>query len=136
MRIDREKPLFLKFDMQESRRKYGGSCFIELQFCKLPSGTKIKQILEGSDHWKDDSLYVYDDQQGDFYIKYKDVIGYGIHPNMSEGYFDTWGVTYYGPNQIGDIKERLKEHKPEEYEVLLEWLIEAEKYNGFYVLGV
>lgn len=55
---------------------------------------------------------------------------------MSEGYFDTWGVTYYGPNRIGDIKERLKVHKPEEYEVLIDWLEEAEKYNGFYVFGV
>ncbi len=136
MRIDRGKTLFLKFDTQESRRKYGGSCFIELQFCRRPAGTKIKQILEGYAHWKDDSLYVYDDKQSEFYIKYKDVIGLGIHPNMSEGYFDTWGVTYYGSNRIGDIKERLKEHKPGEHEVLLEWLEEAEKYNGFYVFGV
>jgi hypothetical protein len=121
MRINREKALFLKFDTQENRRKYGGSCFIELQFCKLPSGTKIKHILESLDHWKDDSLYVYDDKQSEFYIKYKDVIGFGIHPNMSEGYFDTWGVTYYGLNRIRDIKERLKEHKPEENEVLLSY---------------
>ena len=107
-----------------------------MQFCRLPSGTKIKQILESSNHWKDDSLYVYDDKQSEFYIKYKHVIGFGIHPNMSEGYFDTWGVTYYGPNRIGDIKERIMENKPEEYEILLEWLEEAENYNGFYIFGV
>ena len=128
--------MFLRFDSQEDRRKYGGSCFIELQFCKLPFGTRINRIINEYNHWQNDSLYVYDVEQESFYLIYKDIIGFGIHPNMSEGYFDTWGVTYYGPNRIGDIKERLKVHKPEEYEVLIDWLEEAEKYNGFYVFGV
>ena len=128
--------MFLKFESQEKRKKYGGSCFIEIQFCKLPSGTNINRIINGYDHWQNDSLYVYDDKQGEFYDKYKDIIGSGIHHNMSEGYFDTWGVTYYGPEKIEDIESRLKEDKPEGYELLLSWFEEAKQYNGFYILGV
>ena len=128
--------MFLKFQTQDQRRKYGGSCFIELQFCKLPSGTKIDRIFNGYDYWQNESLYVYDNEQGAFYQKYKDIIGSGIHQNMSEGYFDTWGVTYFDPDKIEDIESRLKEHKPEEYEILLSWFEEAKQYNGFYILGV
>ena len=128
--------MFLKFDSQEDRRKYGGSCFIEIQFCKLPSGKKIESIIKGYDHWQNDSLYIYDTDHSAFYLIYKDIIGYGIHPNMSEGYFDTWGVTYYDFNMIEAIEERLKEYKPEEYEILFKWLEEAKQYNGFFILGV
>ena len=132
----KDKNLFLKFDSQEKRKSYGGSCFIELQFCKLPPRTKIKQIMKGFKYWEDDSLYIYEIRQEDVYLIYKDIIGYGLHMDFSEGYFDTWGVTYYEPGRIENIKERLMEQKPEESEILLEWLEKAEKYNGFYVLGV
>ena len=37
--------LFLTFHSQEERREYGGSAFIEMQFCKLPAGTGIKDIV-------------------------------------------------------------------------------------------
>ena len=43
--------MFLRFDSQEDRRKYGGSCFIELQFCKLPFGTRINRIINEYNHW-------------------------------------------------------------------------------------
>ena len=34
------------------------------------------------------------------------------------------------------LTEIIKEHKPEEYEILLSWFEEAKQYNGFYILGV
>lgn len=37
--------LFHTFNSQEDRRKYGGSAFIEMQFCVLPAGTGIKNIV-------------------------------------------------------------------------------------------
>ncbi len=37
--------LFHTFNSQEERRAFGGSMFIELQFCKLPVGTKDKKII-------------------------------------------------------------------------------------------
>ena len=124
------------FLTQEERKKHGGSCFIELQFCKLPADTEFDQIRRGSGHWQDDSLYVFDTEQSSFYSQYKDILGYGLHNNKAEGYFDTWGITYYAPGQIEAIQERLNEYKPEDHEVLMKWLEEAKQYNGFYVLGV
>ena len=52
--------LFLKFSSQDERRAYGGSAFIELQFCKLPPATPIKKIIavDSIENWKNDSLYV------------------------------------------------------------------------------
>ena len=34
--------LFHTFSSQEERRKYGGSAFIEIQYCKLPIRTRKK----------------------------------------------------------------------------------------------
>lgn len=62
--------MFLKFQSQDQRRKYGGSCFIELQFCKLPSATKLDRIFNGYDHWQNESLYVYDNECSETVLKY------------------------------------------------------------------
>ena len=35
--------MFCTFTSQEERRRVGGSCFIEFQFCKLPIDTKINK---------------------------------------------------------------------------------------------
>lgn len=126
--------MFKRFDSQEERRKAGGTCFIELQFCLLPSGTPLKRIVSGNDHWRDDSLYV--DGMGPFFSTYKDIFGEGVHQNMTTGLLDTWGITYYAPGRIGDIQERASSIRPEGYEVLVAWLEEAKEYNGFYILGV
>ena len=39
--------LFKIFNSQEERKKYGGSAFIEIQFCRLPMGTNVKDIVAG-----------------------------------------------------------------------------------------
>ena len=126
--------MILRFTSQDDRRKYGGSCFIEIQFCFLPAGTSSKTILNDHAYWRDDSLYVHGDSP--FYSEYKDVFGNGVHPNMSEGLFDPAGITYYRADQIDGIVSRALQSKPEDYELLVVWLEEAKKYNGFYVLGV
>ena len=55
--------LFLVFNSQEERREYGGSAFIEMQFCRLPAGTKIKDIVavRSINNWQNDSLYINDE---------------------------------------------------------------------------
>ena len=55
-----DKMLFHTFNSQEERRAFGGSMFIELQFCKLPVGTKNKKIISVDSivNWQNDSLYV------------------------------------------------------------------------------
>lgn len=126
--------MFLRFESQDDRREYGGSCFIELQFCKLPVEASIEQIMDGNEYWRDDSLYVYGDMP--FYSTYKEVFGYGIHQDKSEGYLDNWGITYYRVEQIDEIIDWAKSIQPPEYEKLVEWLEEAKEYNGFYILGM
>ena len=50
--------LFHIFNSQEERRAFGGSGFIEIQYCRHPMDTKPKRILNNVTHWSDDSLYV------------------------------------------------------------------------------
>lgn len=112
--------MFLKFESQDERREYGGSCFVEFQFCMMPEGTQQDRIFHSIDHWRDDSLYVHGDSP--LFSIYKEILGTGIHPNMTEGYFDYYGVTYYAPDKIEPIIGRLLSAKPEGYDVLNKWL--------------
>ena len=126
--------MFLKFRSQEERRQYGGSCFFELQFCRSAADQSLEDILHQSSYWEDDSLYVHGDKP--LYSVYGSIFGKGVHPDMTEGYLDSWGITYYKSDLIDVIIERAAQSKPEGYEVLIEWLDEARNYNGFYILGV
>lgn len=126
--------MIMKFMSQEERKEYGGTCFIELQLCMLPKGTSVNKILRSHDYWRDDSLHVHGDSP--FYSTYKDIFGAGIHPNMSEGYFDDHGVTYYASDKIDSIIANALNTKPEGYTTLVEWLEEAKEHNGFYILGL
>ena len=126
--------MFKKFQSHEERRKCGGSCFIELQFCTLPESECLEVILNHYDNWKNDSLYVHGDEP--LYTVYGPIFGNGLHPNMTESYFDTWGITYYKPSLIEEIIERALQSKPVEYELLVDWLNKAKNYNGFYIRGV
>ena len=134
--------MFLKFDSQDDRRKYGGSCFVELQFCKLPRESSLKEILGGIEYWRDDSLYVHGDSP--IYQEYKDIFGFGIldngvedgEENVEEGLFNYYGVTYYKPELIDEIIERARDARPDGYATLIAWLEEAKQYNGFYISGL
>lgn len=126
--------MFLRFHSQDERKEYGDTCFIEIQSCSLPTKSSIKQIMGKIEFWRDDSLYVYGDSP--FYQTYKNVFGYGIHHDMSEGYFDYYGITYYRADQIDEIKARALDLKPDGYVLLLDWLEEISFQNGFYILGM
>lgn len=126
--------MFLQFQSQEERRRYGGSCFIELQFCRAAEETPVGEIMQHFSNWMDDSLYVHGDSP--LYTVYGAVFGNGLHPNMTESDLDMWGVTYYRREQIDGIIARAEQRKPEGYETLTAWLREAKQYNGFFILGV
>ena len=126
--------MFLKFKSQDERSKYGGTCFIELQFCLLPSSSTLEDIMEKHVFWRDDSLYIHGDSP--IYSEYKDIFGAGTHYNLTEGLFDYYGITYYKNEQIDAIIDRACRIKPKGYELLTEWLEEAKKHNGFYILGL
>ena len=128
--------LYLIFNSQEERRKYGGSAFIEMQFCRLPAETKMKDIVavRSIKNWQNDSLYIYDEDV--FYQEYSKIFNCGIYNNLKSGVVDIYGINYYEPSFIDPIIEKLYEEKPVDYESLVEWLNKAKRYNGFYILGL
>lgn len=56
--------------------------------------------------------------------------------NGERGIVDCWGVNYYTPEQTAHIAKEVAEEKPADFQVLLDWLKTAEKYNGIYLLGL
>lgn len=130
--------LFRSFSSQEERRKYGGSYFIELQYCKLAQGTAIETIVSVSaiEHWKNDSLYVYGDDDNAFISDYGKIFTNGVYNNRKSGMVDMYGINYYSQKYTHPIIERVKEIKPLDYQVLLNWLEKGTEYNGFYILGL
>ncbi len=128
--------MFLKFKSTKERRAYGGSCFIEIQYCRLPLGTPAQKIVNTITHWDLTSLYIYDNHMSDFYDEYKNILNNGLYYNMTEGLVDSWGINYYNEEKTKMIIEKLKTYKPTGFEMFLEWLNENPYHNGFYVLGV
>lgn len=129
--------LFHTFKNQEERREFGGSDFLELQFCQLKRGTGLKSIVETDniDCWRDDSLYVYGDDWELFYKHYKIIFNNGVYPNLKRGEIDWSGINYFPPEQIEEMIKSVEEIKPKDYKILLEWLNKAKDFNGVYVLG-
>ena len=130
--------LFHSFNNQDERRAFGGSDFLELQFCKIKKGTNIKSIVSIRNiiDWCNDSLYVYGDDTDVFYKHYKDVFKNGVYNNLKSGDIDFFGINYYSADQVNEMIKIIEENKPEEYTVLLSWLNKAKEFNGVYILGV
>lgn len=130
--------MFYSFASQDERRKFGGSDFIEIQFCRLPHSTKIETIVSGDslNYWHDDSLYVCGDDVNEFYNEYKCIFDCGVYNNLEIGAVDTYGINYYCPDFIELIITKLMNCKPTDYEILIEWLNKAKEFNGFYILGI
>ena len=126
--------LFHIFNSQRERREYGGSCFIELQFCSLPKGTPIETLVNSDVHWQDDSLYV--DDENKFYKEYSSIFDCGVYNNLSSGTVDVYGLNYYSPEKTDIIIDKLGREKPYDYQMLLDWLEKSKEYNGFYILGI
>ena len=130
--------LFHSFNNQDERRAFGGSDFLELQFCKIKKGTNIKSIVSTRNiiDWCNDSLYVYGDDTDVFYKNYKDVFKNAVYNNLKSGDIDFFGINYYSADQVNEMIKIIEENKPEEYTVLLSWLNKAKEFNGVYILGV
>ncbi len=128
--------MFLKFSCDEERRAYGGSCFIEIQYCRLPKKCCVKEIVDAKiSHWDYSSLFVFYDGDG-FLENYGDIFKNGVYNNLEEGVIDPFGINYFSPEKVSEIIWRLKEKKPCGFEVLLKWLESGLEHNGIYVLGV
>lgn len=128
--------LFHIFNSQEERREYGGSGFVEIQFCRLPVGTTVKELVavDNINHWQNDSLYIADEST--FYREYSRIFECGTYNNLKSGIVDIYGINYYAPYLVDSIIEQLRQAKPIDYDVLMGWLIKSKFYNGFYILGI
>lgn len=130
--------LFHAFSSQEERRAFGGSYWIELQYCRLPQSAGLEQILsvDRIANWAEDSLYVHGDDDNLFLSQYGEILTDGVYPNGQRGIPDLCGINYYSQKQIDRIMTRIRERKPLDFQVLLRWLTNGTEYNGFYVLGL
>ncbi len=130
--------MFLKFETQEERRAYGGSAFIEIQYCPLPGGTPDNRIVSADliAHWDIASLYVSCDDASAFFNAYREILSHSLHNDMREGAVDLWGINYYNREKTELIAKKLEAQRPQGFETLLAWLREDPYHNGFYVLGV
>lgn len=130
--------LFHTFHSQEERRSFGGSAFIEIQFCKVKPETKIKKLVDirSINNWQTDSIYVYADDIEVFDKEYSNIFNCGIYNNLKSGLVDLFGINYYSSDMIEIIIAKILNNKPTDYEILVEWLNIARLFNGFYILGI
>ena len=130
--------LFHTFSSQEERKQFGGSYFIELQYCRLAHGTEMKEIVSVSaiEHWKNDSLYIYGNDDNEFITHYGKIFTGGTYNNRKNGIVDIYGINYYSQEQARLIMDKVKEMKPLDYQILLNWLEKSKENIGFYVLGI
>lgn len=130
--------MFHSFANQNERRRFGGSAFLELQYCKLNKGTSLDIVVSVNsiNHWQDDSIYVFEEDFSDFLINYGDIFDNGLYNNMNRGKIDFYGINYYSPLQIIEIINDIEEKKTVDYAMILNWLKEAKQYNGIYILGI
>ena len=112
-----------------------GSAYFEFQYCKKEWNIK-KLLKKGYSFWEKDSLLVHVDSDRDFFENY------GVYletPDSPDGMqeLDPYSVNYYTKEQTSIIMEKIKNDKPQEFEVLVTWLEKSvTEYNGFFFLGI
>ena len=131
--------MFHAFKNQDERRAFGGTAFMELQYCKLKQTARIRKILSwrSISNWQNDSLYVHVDDMHCFFSNYADIFGDAVLSNVkgAKG-MDPYGVNYFSPAQLTEIICKIEEQQPLEYAVILQWLKQGIDYNGIYILGI
>lgn len=130
--------MFHTFPSQEARRAFGGSDFIEMQYCKLGKDCEIGTIVSVNmiPHWQTDSLYLFGNDMTTFETHYGKIFTGGIYNNGNRGPVDLCGINFYSQKQLIQMVDRIRKDKPLDYQTLLNWLEAGKQYIGFYLLGV
>ena len=130
--------MFHIFENKEDRRQFGGSAFIEIQYCRLSSNTKLKKIVSVNSirNWVEDSLYIFVDDIDSFIDSYGSIFNMGTYNNVKKGSIDVFGINYYTSDDVKKIVDTITNEKPIDYQILLNWLSKATQYNGIYILGI
>lgn len=128
--------MFLTFSKKKELSERIDSEYIEFQYCRLKKDTKLSEITEGEVSFGlTDSLYIAEDDLKEFFEQYSDILNFGYYGNQQTGVVDPYGINYYKADSVDIIIKKLTENKPSDYKLFKEWLEEAKKYNGFYILG-
>lgn len=116
---------------------YMSTAFIELQFCKISDASKTKKKVAKRDikHCASDSLFIHHTDLDKFVDGYGVIFTGGIYANQITGSLDLFGVNYFSKDQINGFINRIIESKPVDFEIMIQWLNEALKFNGIYILG-
>ncbi len=118
-----------------AKKRKRSSAYFELQYCKKEGDLK-KLVENGYGYWEKDSLLVHIDHEEGFFNGYRKYLEPTNAPNGTCE-FCYYGVNYYTKEQTESILERIKEDKPEGFEVISSWLEKAvNDYNDFYLLGI
>jgi len=115
--------MFHVFASQEDRRAFGGSAFIEIQYCRHPKYTPVRQLVSVDfiRNWEDDSLYVSDDCMNEFFDQYAAILGWKTGMRLFE-------ISYYSCEQSAKIMADAARLKPIGHEKLIEWLKQAQEH--------
>ena len=102
--------LFHIFHSQKERRDFGGSDFIEMQYCKLEQDSEIEKIVsvDAINHWKNDSLYIFGNDMNMFYSHYGTIITGGVYNNKDSDPLDLLGINFYSQKQLIFMIELIK----------------------------
>ena len=89
--------MFHIFENNQDRRQFGGSAFIEIQYCRLSSNTKLKKIVSVNSirNWVEDSLYIFVDDIDSFIASYGSIFNMGNYNKEKKGFVDVYGINYY-----------------------------------------
>lgn len=118
------------------RKKRGTSAYYELQFCKSASAADELAKGENISLWQEDSLYFHMDDDERFFKDYGEYFASPLSPDGS-GTLCYFGINYYTREKTREMLRKIEAERPAECEILLPWLQKAaEKYNGFYLLGI
>ena len=125
--------LFHTFSSQEERRAFGGSYFIELQ--KAAPHLKVGEI-HPMQFWKNDSLYIYGDDDNAFFDAYHKIFINGIYANGQTGVMDVCGINYYSGEETARIVKELKQRHLPDQDTLIHWLETPSTEYGLWILGL
>lgn len=130
--------MFHSFSSQDKRKNFGGSDFLEIQFCRMPPKTEIERMVavDRIKHWCCDSLYISGEDVSAFFKEYGCIFDCGIYNNLETGAIDPYGINYYRSDLIDAIIAKILKKRPADYEKLAAWLNTAKQYPGFYILGI
>lgn len=103
----------------------------------MKEGTSLKKItsVNAIKFNQKDSLYMCLDDMQNFVRKFGDIFNC-VYNNLKTGPIDIYGINYLKKEDIPQIINSLNQKSIFGYERLLAWLEEAQKHNGFYILGI